>query len=784
MQPKKPKNKSEKRILDEAIKSGKSQVSQVRDPAGAKNDDEDALPELTPERINYLKSIMTKLTSLATHEERKRLVDTLAPETVEQLRVVRNPYHLPVFKSTHEGGSLCFSVINVAEKYQKRFAMTSLIAFVYQMMEEYEAPGTEKYTSENDSLFAGRYNVLVQQAEREKPLKRLEADLAACQATIQRLHAEAPADPTAAQERQSALVKAAKESFRVRARIAKYKLLYYQKDLTSLEDLSEAAKREIIASDNDLRTTHRELEVAQIKWHKRQLHDAGKTSEIEAEEIAKWGDHRRAIQAVIESRKALAQVIDPKTGKPTRTTADNLTPDLKNQQFRMVEEILHAEDLRLDPAGRADANGEIPYKPWDPANNRFTTKLAAAQRKLEAGEVRAAKAAAKRDEYVAAHDALQARITEIQTAYKGLKTEWDSRFVTPLRVEAVKKKETRKEAKRSGEHPLDAIEVARLELDADEYDAIVQRVKTALGITLTREEFIDQHQEQLEQFLNSMFKYNPQNHVRCAYKPNYPENFTRPPTEAQMAELQREAQRTHARSVIPPDDTFYRLDRFQDAHYEELRQATDDIYSEKSDFEFAIVPYDSFRGEARHEKAAEFRRKYAGEFEADVHEAEYGQWTFLSAWSKNRDQRDFVTKDSEILKRIMDQNELDQKAGAGINALRKRKARERNTAEHGEHAASFANVKKQQAASLERHGAKPQLKGEEIGRDDRPSNPDEVEVGVFEVKPQRVGKRRIRGHTEKWNFMIPSVPLDDSQIKVQSAQEFRGEQARQEGGHP
>ena len=102
---------------------------------------------------------------------------------------------------------------------------------------------------------------------------------------------------------------------------------------------------------------------------------------------------------------------------------------------------------------------------------------------------------------------------------------------------------------------------------------------------------------------------------------------------------------------------------------QELRQATDDIYGEKSNFEFAIAPleiFESGQDSDAQEEYNKFKRQYTEEFDSEIFGAAFGNWSLLSSWEQNREVRDFYTANTEILERIVNQHMEDQRMGTKL----------------------------------------------------------------------------------------------------------------------
>jgi hypothetical protein len=257
-----------------------------------------------------------------------------------------------------------------------------------------------------------------------------------------------------------------------------------------------------------------------------------------------------------------------------------------------------------------------------------------------------------------------------------------------------------------------------------------------------------------------------------------------------------ETEREHALSLLPPSDTFYRLDRYITEHYEELRQATDDIYCEKSDLEFTIAPLAVFEGEDAESKSKEFNRKYADEFEADVLTATFGQHNLLSPWEQNREVRDIYTEKTEIVKRIVEQNEEDSKIGMRMTKKRAAKERAKTEKKTGPYAKGLEMHSSGATKQLRKHGVKDikeirdsKLTPQSIPEDRTDASMKEVEVGVTVIKPvtrnlkgvgNKASSKRVTGATDQWHFNIPAKALEEGQLDVKSASEVKKNLAKKE----
>src|SRR5690606_12779857 len=100
-----------------------------------------------------------------------------------------------------------------------------------------------------------------------------------------------------------------------------------------------------------------------------------------------------------------------------------------------------------------------------------------------------------------------------------------------------------------GKEPVLPIE--RYQLTAEEEEALIEETKAELGIEQTAEDYIARVQEQIERFLDEYFRFNPDIHVRCAYKPNYKD-----PVRNVIHPDSNDPAIPEERRIIPPDDTF------------------------------------------------------------------------------------------------------------------------------------------------------------------------------------------------------------------------------------
>jgi len=271
------------------------------------------------------------------------------------------------------------------------------------------------------------------------------------------------------------------------------------------------------------------------------------------------------------------------------------------------------------------------------------------------------------------------------------------------------------------------------------------------------------------EFLEEMFQYNPDEHVRSAYIPNEKDN-TRKPIDTMAARIARKnlynkdpeyklknpsdkpktkkikrvmknsktgAIKTEivevpvpddpskkmesiypepldeespkdpnvldvVYNIIPPHDLFGHFKRYYTENFEELREATTNLYCEKPDLELAINPY-SWHSSL--EEAEAFKKQHAEEVIAEVFTAHSGKWNFFDTWKEQRESVNFYNKNTIILEEIVNQIKRDEMLGQDLMKKRVEKEKKKNVLETGPDAESFKKWRSENK-DLEKLGAK------------------------------------------------------------------------------
>ena len=132
--------------------------------------------------------------------------------------------------------------------------------------------------------------------------------------------------------------------------------------------------------------------------------------------------------------------------------------------------------------------------------------------------------------------------------------------------------------------------------------------------------------------------------------------------------------------VNPPVDVFHQIQRYMTNHYEQLRECQHAFYNEKPDLEFGVIVYKSFGDE---ESARRHRNQHGSEFRSEVVTVENSGITLLGPFKENRNRVAFYEKNIEVMKRMMEQMELDHKLGQDLMKKQVKKKKRENIQRDG-----------------------------------------------------------------------------------------------------
>lgn len=593
----------------------------------------------------------------ATPEEQRVIVESLDPEVITQLRSRGNPYKKPVYLGD-ANKQLAFSILNIREKYYQRFAVTSVIAFLYRMVTEYQPDPPGKLISENDAEFANIVNKKIKRMVKSRPIEMLNSEITGLLGSL-----ETTSDMKTKADVHIKLAVA-------QLKLAKYRFWLIKRKLVKYNERVNASSRDISKYKADINEFEKRYDEFDKK--KKLLSDPG---------------------ANIPELRLKKLIGD----------ADNL--DRCEKVFKVCREAIDNIEKKL-----IDANIK--------------------------------------------HDELSMSRDSVKNNYDTCENELKTCIENFKRV-------TRGKLKSSDQNP------PSFTPDENDIEKIIEETKRELNINETLEDYHNRTQDTVIEFLNKFLVYNPDLHVQRADCRFY-KDFLATPGSSERIKSDPEASAAYA--FVPPRDTFTRLNRYINEHYEYLRQATDDIYAERSDFEFAIAPLETFSAqtpESTKSQFDEFKKKYANEFESEVYNASFGRWNFLGSWAPNRENREIYSRGTEIMQEILSQADKDVKNGDAIAKKRAIKGRK-------DKPETFENFQKINPPGITQHGVK-QVKAEDIPRDHDESTDKQLEVLVTEIKPIRDKKRfnRIRGFVNQFHFNVESDEATPDNVNVESAALFK-----------
>jgi hypothetical protein len=291
----------------------------------------------------------------------------------------------------------------------------------------------------------------------------------------------------------------------------------------------------------------------------------------------------------------------------------------------------------------------------------------------------------------------------------------------------------------------------------------------------------------VKEFLNYLFQFDPNEHVRSAYVPN-PKDDARKIVETpagkramhysktrnprtreairlayQKMEMERKAKLEKANEasanekkttevtktateMIPPADLFHRFRFYMEVNYEELRDVVRDLYADVPDLETAINPY---AVHATKEDADKFVKKHKNDVITRVYTAQTGKWNIFGNFKKVREGMKFDNKDTEVLDEIMRTREDEEKMGRQLVKNRTTKKRLENDKKDGPIDPNFLKWREQNSM----------LKENYLGKDERDDECDDnaLEVGVYDMNAATGQFKKSVFYTAAEAPIIPDV---------------------------
>lgn len=159
-----------------------------------------------------------------------------------------------------------------------------------------------------------------------------------------------------------------------------------------------------------------------------------------------------------------------------------------------------------------------------------------------------------------------------------------------------------------------------------------------------------------------------------------------------------------------PVDVYHHFNRYITNNFEKLTEVTNKLYNTKPDIEFSVILHDTFKSD---DDAKKYLMKHKSEFRTDTQIIETGGVTLLGPYTENRNRIDIYDKNTEILKRIMDQAEADHKLGKDLMEKRLKTQKRKNIEDAGPDDPSLVEYTKSMQIASDLAGANRVLTPEE-----------------------------------------------------------------------
>lgn len=143
--------------------------------------------------------------------------------------------------------------------------------------------------------------------------------------------------------------------------------------------------------------------------------------------------------------------------------------------------------------------------------------------------------------------------------------------------------------------------------------------------------------------------------------------------------------------VNPPTDVFHQFDRYFTNHFEQISKVVQSLYNEKPDVEYLCTIHNVAKTE---DAAKNFRVQHADKFRNDVITIDNTASAFIGPYKENRQRIEFYNKNTEVMKRMIEQMEYDHKLGGDLMAKVVSNKKKKNIAEAGPDAPGLAQYSK------------------------------------------------------------------------------------------
>jgi len=119
---------------------------------------------------------------------------------------------------------------------------------------------------------------------------------------------------------------------------------------------------------------------------------------------------------------------------------------------------------------------------------------------------------------------------------------------------------------------------------------------------------------------------------------------------------------------------------YEEANYDSLRDLTNDMYEEKPELEFAILPLTTVKDQFEETK---FREKYEKRLRVNITSVKLWAWSYLDARQGNRDRTEYTDRKMELINQMVKNSREEEKLYNDMLTKRVSKSRAKNERKHG-----------------------------------------------------------------------------------------------------
>jgi hypothetical protein len=206
---------------------------------------------------------------------------------------------------------------------------------------------------------------------------------------------------------------------------------------------------------------------------------------------------------------------------------------------------------------------------------------------------------------------------------------------------------------------------------------------------------------------------------------------------------------------IPPIDIFGRFKNYYENNFDKLQEAVQYLYCDKPELDLMLNPHS---WHSTRDEAEEFQKKHRNEVVSDIIIARSGAWNVFSPHTKVRESMKYFNDNTIVLEEIAKQVESDSKIGQDLMKNRVKIQKKKNIAEEGPDAEFFTKWKEQNT-TLKDMGAI------DVNKDSRSLLDDEddaVQVDVFHFKDGGVDVEKSHFFSKA---MAPTTGGDEAEDK-------------------